>query len=295
MASSSNFFVIIFTAIAEVLRWLFGGKRDKVELKDHIFTSLFFPRPGGPYVNGTVDGTWGYLNLTKNQQADCRKYIKANAADGETPAILFLLTPSAEAGMIFNPFPTVDANNLKRATEAIELLVKDGIAVFPTLYTDDQNPVWWDIEHHRIGWSTVHAAIGKHVNGYVLSIEGNERVTTLAKLEACITSMRTHLPGVDYYCAHMQFNSKSTKSSYRWNNQATVPKNIDILFVENSWPPQRGDTVGLAKAKSEYLTINGAIPANIKRVFHEYNINPSSNVYKEQRQFLRDRQPFGVS
>jgi len=274
--------------LIDIWHWLFG-KPDKMRLKDNICMPLFYSGSSGNVLN-----TWTYLNMSHSGQEQCRRMIKAAARSWETPAITFLLSPSNEAGGIFDePFPTINESDLEWACEAIEELVEDGIAVFPTLYTDDKLPWWYDARDHMAGWKRVHEVIGKHVNGYMLSIESEEQAASIGELQDRIQVMREVMPGVDYYGTHMHWKGKSKRSSYRWLGGSTTPENANLILAENSWHPNQGDRMGVEKLKIEAQAII-ANNSGIKLVMQEYNMNPAGSIAQAQREALRELKPFGV-
>jgi len=266
------------------LRSLFGNKPDRVKIKGRVCMPLFYPRDGGG-----VRMTWDYLNKSSQEQDECRWWIKHYTIEGETPAIAFLLTPPNEAGMIFNPWPTIDKDALETARYAIEKCVKDGIAVFPVLYTDDKPPWWYDIPINMDAWWHVHEAIGKHVNGYMLSIETNEQARDVGQIQDCIQAMREAMPDVDYYSTHLQWTGKG---AYRWLGGDTTPTNANLILVETSWPPQSGDKMGYEMLKNEVIAIAVNNP-NTHICLHEYNWS-CSKVNEAQRNMLRNMNLWGV-
>ena len=105
--------------------------------------------------------------------------------------------------------------------------------------------------------------------------------------------MKNIMPGVEYYGTHLQWHANN--GSYAWLGSVnkTTPKNVNMLLVENSWDPHKGDAVGLQGMKNEYTVIKQREPT-LKLIIHEYNLNPSGNVYKAQKEWLRTQKPFGV-
>ncbi|MDD5417152.1 MAG: hypothetical protein PHU12_04215 [Candidatus Aenigmarchaeota archaeon] len=267
--------------LVEMILRLFGIEPDKVSIKGRVSMPLFYPKDGGG-----VCMTWDYLNKTEHQQDVCRWWIKHLTADGETPAIAFLLSPPQEAGTIFLPWPTVHEANLELATQAIKKCVDDGIAVFPVLYTDDKAPWWYDIR--KVCWSQVHESIGKHVNGYILSIETNEVAQSVGQIQDCIAAMEEQMPGVEYYGVHLQWNKTGR---YRWLGGDSTPFNANLILAETSWHPRDGDKAGFEKLKAETQAIIANNP-NTKICLHEYNWS-NSTINEAQRAMLRELDLWG--
>ncbi len=264
------------------------GKPDRVSIKGRVCMPLCYIR-----VDGRMGMTWDYLNKASGDQEQMRWHQKQIAQDDETPACAFLLSPPQEAGMIFDPWPTVNEANLTAARDAIKALVDDGIAVFACLYTDDKAPWWCDIRANMDPWRRVNEVIGPHVNGYLLSIESNEQARSIGQLQDCIAAMEEAMPGADYYGTHLQWNKKSNLGGYRWLGGASTPFNASLILAECSWNPSAGDKQNFEAMKKEVQ----AIIANetvAKLCIHEYNLNPAGAVIAAQRTMLRELSPWGV-
>lgn len=260
-----------FEKLIEFLLGLFREpKAVKVSGKT-LFAPLF-------YVNasGKVDGTWNYLSKSFDAQKFCRQKIKNRLVSGETAAIAFLLTPNHEGGNLFSQGEpgAVNMGNLQTAVAAMKQLCKESIAVFVTLYTDDQNPRWTDIEKHQVGWQAVWKEIKPYVSGCLLSIESTERGDFKA-VQHGIFVMRQCMPGAQVYGTHQQWLTK-------WNSGANTPSNADIIFAETGWHPSAGNNIGDAKFRSEINNIIAATGA-VRLVIHEYNLVDNS----KQRDWLR--------
>ena len=260
------------------------GKSERVKIKGAVCMPLFYPRDGGGH-----RGTWDYLNKSLKEQDECRWWIKHLTAEGETPAIAFLLTPPHQAGNIFTPWPYVNDDNIEYAREAIEKCVEDGIAVFPVLYTDDLPPWWYSIGDEITYWPHVHGVIGKHVNGYILSIETNEQARDVGTIQECIAMMESAMPDMDYYGVHMAWMGKGR---YRWMGGDTTPFNANLILAETSWHPKDGDRAGVDKCKKEVQAIIANNPG-VKICLHEYNWNCGA-IHERQRAMLRTLGLWGV-
>lgn len=280
-----NFFEAIWAWILS----LFGA--DEISIKigrdDSVFMPLFYRDTAG-----SIASTWDYLSKSATEQAHCRKRILELKVGDEIPAICFLLSPSAEGGNLFTPWPTVNEANLDRAATVLKQTVKAGIACFACLYTDDKNPRWFEIGGHQEVWKTVYAKIGKYLTGAVLSIETNEYARDRTQIETCIQIMKDCMPDFNWYGVHLNWLAKSGVSNYRWGVGDSTPHNADFLLVENSWQPQAGDAVGVPKVREEYVAIT-AYCGRLPLVFNEYNFNPAGKT-PEQRAYLRSQHPFGV-
>lgn len=304
-----------FKKIWEWIKSLFGGDKDKaIKLGDKVFMPLFYNYTSVSALEEAVfkqsyiynkyfkaaatniRATWDYMNKNEAERKFLRDFIKANAVNGETPAMTWCLSPYGVNG---NTIPdnmssvSVDALNVieARCKEA----VKDGIAVFLCLYVDDAVPRWFEIEKHKAVWKKVHDRVGYLVTGYVLSIETNEYANNVGHIEGCINVMRSVMSGVDHYTTHLQFAAKNSHG-YEWigSTNKSTPKNITMLLVEMSWDPHKGDAVGVQGVKNEYAAIKQREPS-LRLIVHEYNINSMSATGKAQREWLRTQSPFGVA
>jgi len=276
-------------AAAGVFFMFFNDPPDKVKIKGRICMPLFYPIDSGGFGH-----TWNYLSMSENERAACRWWIKHFTAKGETPAITFLLSPPQEAGNIFVPWPVVNKPNLDRAVKIIkEELVAEGIAPFACPYTDDKPPWWYDIGKVSGSWAEVHSAIGKHINGYILSIEADEQTRLVESLDDCIYEMRQIMPGVDYYGVHLHWHSKSKVSSYIWKGGTSTPVEANLILAETSGHPKDGDKVSIDKLRAEARAILAGNP-NVKICLHEYNKKANGATANAQRDMLRQLGFWGV-
>ena len=197
-----------------------GTKADGiVDTNTFMYQRYFSQCEGLKDVKGlaNIDGTWDYLAKSESDRKRCREAILETCKNGETPAITFCLSAQAGntsfAGKMWNnaTFPNVDADGLKEVTDLIKELCREGIAVFPCLYSDGGGPSWTKIGNANVmaGWKTVNDSIGQYVTGYVLSIESNEEAQSLDQLQKALAAMRTAMPGVPFMGTHMQFHKRS--------------------------------------------------------------------------------------
>ncbi|MFB1502003.1 hypothetical protein [Thiocapsa sp. N5-Cardenillas] len=265
----------------------FGIEPSAVKLSDRMFAPLFYVTQTG----GTA-ATWDYLNKSADDQRHCRETILNLCHGGETPAIVFLLTPPYEAGNIFTPFPNViNPANLDKAVDAILECLWDGIAVIPCLYTDDKMPWWYEIEKHTETWNCISDRISGYCSGICLSIESNEQTTGVGMLQHKIMQAKVCFDGLPVG-THLCWKGAG-KSGYRWQDTASTPSNADFILVEFSWHPKDGDKKGVSAVQSEMLMIQAALPGR-KLLFHEYNMNPGGEIMGAQRELLRSYKPWGV-
>lgn len=270
------------------LSLLGGGGNSPVKIGDHCYMPLFYRN-----LTGAIDMTWNYLSKSDPEKLHLRNHIKANAASGETPAIAFCLTPQNINGrLVDDKMLAVTDGMLGYLTAKCKELVQDGIAVFPCLYVDDLVPRWWQIENHVGIWKRIHGRISKYVTGYILSIESNEYANNVEQLRGCIAVMRAAMPGVDYYGTHLQFRANNGR--YQWQGGASTPSNANIILVEYSWNPHKGDVAGVAGLHKEFAAIMAAEPV-LKMVHHEFNVNFDSAIGKAQTEMLRERGAWGVA
>jgi hypothetical protein len=281
--------------IIEIIKWATGIKLweliinairgrssdsiAKVKIGARVFMPLFFIDQ-----DGDIASTWNYLAQSK-----------ANAAEGETPAITFLLSPrNCNNGLVEDDMAAMSDSGLNMLRSRCEELASDGIAIFPCLYNDDPEkdmPKWWEISFHVGIWQKVHEKIGDLVNGWLLAIENNERAASRQDIEARLSVMRGCLPDAEFYGTHLQWRSDNGK--YCWANSAGTPANLNLILVENSWDPHHGDAAGLDKFKTEIRAILGQA-AGLKLVGHEYNLNAGSNMALQQRAHLRETIIWGI-
>lgn len=281
-----------FKKIWEWIKSLFGGngnKIKKVEIGNRIFAPLFLRN-----LSGGVIATWAYMSQNDSERKNIRNQIKSKAVSGETPAITFILTPYNENGhTIPDDMSNVSDNALNTIRAMCEELVKDDIAIFLCLYVDDHVPFWMEIgkNNHIEIWKKVHNKVGDIINGYLLSIETNEKATSKGHIEGCINVMRNAMPGADYYSTHLQWIANNGR--YSWIGGNTTPNNINLVWVEYSWDPRNGDAVGVEKMKNEYGAINHN-NQNINLVHQEYNLNSGSATEGLQRAYLRSQRAWGI-
>jgi len=278
--------------IVSFIKALFGIETEPkaIQCKEHVCMPLFYVGE-----NGKPEGTWNYFSKTAAERAHCRAQIKATAVDGETPAICFCLTPSDISGNIWSAFPVINQPNLDTVKEIIVETIEDGIACFPCLYVDDPfgaMPRWWEISLHTAAWRAVNDNLGDLFSGVVLSIETNERASSVGHMSGCIKVMISCFPDLQFYATHLQWMGRG-KSGYVWKGGASTPKEINLLLVENSWDPHRGDAAGIGGMSREYAAIKNAT-GDIKKIWHEYNLNPGGAICQEQREYLRSEDEFGV-
>lgn len=272
-------------------RWLMdllGVEPRAIHVSGRVFMPLFYVN-----LSGRVDSTWDYLSKSFGEQKHCRAEIKRLAKPGEQAAIVFLLTPPDEAGLIFSPFPVLNDGNVKTAIAAIKALLKDDIAVFACLYADDRAPWWYNIYSHieAGAWGRLHEKIGRYVTGYILSIETNEKAENVGQIERAIVSMKNAMPGAQFYGTHLQWKGKSEISNYRWQSQATTP-NCDLILWEGSWDPHDGDAIGVDGLQREYRDVYSHI--FVRLLWNEYNFNPAGETNRKQREYLREQKAWGV-
>ncbi len=291
------FIGIIIVAVGAVVAWLLTRQPpDRARIRAPVSAPLFTPQQGGPYMQ-SVTSTWGYLAMNPKQRAEQRWWVKRWTLRNETPVMAFILTPANEAGMIFTPWPHINKENLKRACRCIEELVNDGIGVFPTLYVDDKPPWWYQIEAHVETWRRVHDVIGKHVNGYLLSIESNEQTRSVTQLQHCIHIMREAMPGVEYYGTHLQRNAKSKVSAYRWTSVQDSPANANVIFAEHSWHPMDGNNRTVTQVMTEARKMKAAVRQGQRLCFNEFNWHVNDepeSMYQRQRTALRGLGEWGA-
>jgi len=306
-----------------LLGWLFDLYSDdngikKVKIGNRIFAPLFYSIAGMPAlfmstadeISGyiyqkyfskkslkgldasTIRATWDYMKKTEEERKFLRDYIKNRTLPDETPAITFILTPYEENGHTIPDDMSGVSNDALNVIRAMcEENVKDGIAVFLCLYVDDHAPRWMDINNHREVWKKVHKKVGDIVNGYILSIEANEKATSKGHIENCVNIIREVMPGADYYSVHLQW--KANNGRYCWTGGATTPTNINVVWVEYSWNPDRGDAVGLGGLKNEYGAINHN-NQQIDLVHQEWNLKAGGSIEAAQRAYLRSQRAWGI-
>jgi len=274
-----------------IVSWFRGGEVKAVKIiGKKLCMPLFYPG-----VSGGTDGTWNYLSKSETDRKYCRDQIKAVAVRGEQPAIAFLLSPSDEAGRIWNPFPALNQSALKLVREAMRELCEENIAVFVTLYNDDpagSMPKWWEIESYKVAWGEAWKEVGQYVSGCILSIESNERTSSVGQLQHRIQIMSEAMPGAQIYGTHMAYLGRGLPG-YQWASVATTPVNAGIILVENSWQPQAGDSAGVEGVRREWDGAAKLVDMR-KVVWHEYNYNPGGETCKAQREFFRSREQWGV-
>ena len=267
--------------------WILSFFDKPVRLGAHCFMPLFLRG-----LANNVVSTWTYLALPKAEQKYMREQVKNGALKGETPAITFLLTPSADTGgLIGDAMLGITDSSLDRLEAECKALTRNGIAVFLCLYTDDKIPRWWQIERDAGIWYRVHQRVQKYVTGVILSGETNEEARTLSQIDRCLGVMRQIFSGVDFYGCHLQW--RASNGQYQWHGGASTPANANIILVEFSWEPKNGDAAGVLRVKDEYAAINAA-ETRCKLVLHEFNLNPDGAIAQEQRAYLRQQGAWGV-
>jgi hypothetical protein len=284
----------ILADIWDWIRRLFGWRPEPTAIRiadgQHVYMPLFYAK-----ANGQAEGTWNYLALDDAHRAQCRAQILAGAVDGEVPAITFCLTPNDLTFGLWGTFPALNPDGLPVLRVRLEELIADGIAAMPCLYIDDpvgSMPRWWDIAKQPDCWRAIHDAIGHLVTGYILSIESNERTSSVHQLASCVDTLRTLMPGVQYYGTHLQWQGAG-QNGYRWTGNTSTPTNLDIILVETTWHPMQGDRVGVDGLSKELTGVVRACPGK-RLVIHEYNLNPAGVVCAKQRYYLRGQGVWGV-
>jgi len=280
--------------LKKILEWIKSlFNKDElyaIKIKNSVSMPLFYKNQEV----AKIDSTWNYNAKNDSERKALIKYIKSMQKSNETSAITFCLTPSdVSGGLIDNKMENINETVLNKLVENMKELVRAGIAIFPCLYVDDCAPRWYNIKEHTAIWSKIHEKIRNYVTGYILSIETNEEAKSLSQIEDCIYTMRITMPGVDYYGTHLQWHSNNGKYSWIGSTNHSTPKNVNVLLVETSWDPRKGNAVGLQGLKNEYLAIKQREP-NLNLIIFEYNMDPEGNIYKEQREWLRTQNPFGV-
>lgn len=274
------------TMFWELIDWLKEklGMRNAVDASGKLFMPLF-------YQGATkLCSTWDYLSSSEENQQAFIGFVKRECKSGETPAVCILFTPFDEGGGILSNDMIVNPTRLDVAVEKIKELVREGIAVFGCLYTDDANPRWWMIGNHVPAWQAVHRKIGRYISGYCLSIETNEKANNKNHIEGCVEVMKTAMPGAQHYTVHLQW--KSDNGKFCWRGDSSRPQNITCLLVETSWQPQHGNTANVGGLEREFNEIE-LFDGRIKKIWHEYNIN-LGDIMNKQRAFLREHKPLGV-
>jgi len=276
----------VLDLLVQLFNWIFQIESGPVKIGEHCYMPLFYRAQ-----TGSVAMTWGYLSKPDYERAHLRKTIKDGAQSGETPAICFCLTPqNINAGVILDNM-TVSEEMLDYLEDRCKELVDDGVAVFPCLYVDDASPRWMEIEKHRPVWEKVHSRIGKYVTGYILSIETNEYANSAAHIDGCLTVMRSAMPGADFYGTHLQW--KASNGRYQWASAIGIPASANLILVEFSFDPHKGDLLGLQAVKNEFYDIQRCNPG-LRWVAHEYNTDAGSVTCEAQKEFLRQQKIWGT-
>ena len=278
----------IFEAIWNWIKSIFHGSDSPIKIGDHCYMPLF-PRRA----DGGLEMTWNYLSWPTTMQAEIRSWIKSHKASNETPAITFCLTPrNINGGLIENDMNGLTPEKLNVLEDRCKELVKAGIAIFPCLYVDDSEPRWWQIKKHVIAWQTIHGKIGKYVTGYILSIESNEKAKSVGQLNDCINTMMVNMPGVDFYGTHLQWTANNGR--YSWKGGASTPNIANIIFVEYSWDPNKGNKIGVNKMENEFNAITAA-EKRVKLCHQEFNVDATGSVGKKQTEMLRRKKAWGIA
>lgn len=254
-----------------------GGSPTAINVNGKKLCAPLFYQDSG----GIIHATWNYLSKSTEAQEWCRKKIKEAAVSGEVPAIAFLLTPNAEGGNLFNQTNpgSVNAANLDAAAARMKELCEAGIAVFVTLYTDDQAPRWWEISAHLPGWQAVWAKISPYVSGCLLSIESTEGGNYL-KVQDGIAKMRIAMPGAQLYGTHQQWHQN-------WNSASNTPASAQVIFCETTNHPSINPGMNLLKSDVENMIASAGAA---RLVIHEYYFYPTA----EMRTWLRSKNLKGV-
>ncbi len=228
-----------------------------------------------------LTSTWDLLNKKPNHLQTLLAFLKAITRRGEVPATAFLLTP--QHSPLWLRFPDVlnDAG-IAAVEPVLQDLCKRGIALFGTLYVDDLDPRFWDIEKHALGWAMLNERLGQYFTGYILAIESTEQKPSISDQQHYIHTMRQAMPGREIYAAHLQW-------TVAWRSAATTPDNADLIFAEAPWQidpqnrPNEGDNQGpdgLARWVED-MRKNGVDLNRI--ILHEFNVRPDSPIAEQQR------------
>lgn len=258
---------------------------------------LFYPK-----LNGDINGTWNYFALSAEERQRCRDKIKSMAKGGEVPCLTALLTPNECTGGLWESFPTINQAGLSRVQSICQETVEDGVAIGVTLYVDDPSgsmPKWWEITNatYQAAWSQVWNEIKPHVSFVTLSIETNEKASSVGQIQHCIMLMQNAMPGAQVYGTHMAINGAGL-DGYRWNTASATPFNAGIILVENSWTISNGDQgmgdrQGVTGATKDWNMLATMVTAS-RVVMHEGNLHPTSTVCEAQRNFYRSKGAWGV-
>lgn len=279
--------------IMSIVNWILslfngGGSNGPVRIGDHCYMPLFYRN-----LSSKVDATWNYLSKSDGEKQHLRKHIKDNAKSGETPAIVFCLTPqNINGGLLNNSMAAPTAGMLDYLEAKCRELVEDGIAVFLCLYVDDSIPRWWEIEKHKAIWTQIHARVCKYVTGCVLSIEANEYANNVGQLAGCITAMRAAMPKADYYGLHLQWLASNGK--YSWRGISSVPASAGLVLAEYTHDPNKGNLINEATFRSQCRAIEAANPA-VKIVHQEFNVDVLGAQGRRQTEILREEGVWGVA
>jgi hypothetical protein len=111
-------------------------------------------------------------------------------------------------------------------------------------------------------------------------------------MASCVDVMIAAFPGRQFYATHLQWQGKG-QNGYVWRGGGSTPGNINLILVEFTWDPNKGDAAGVDGVAREYGAITGST-GDIKKIFHEFNVNSGGSVIKKQREYLRGQGVFGV-
>ncbi|MDD5110854.1 MAG: hypothetical protein PHI63_06640 [Patescibacteria group bacterium] len=283
-----------------IWEWIFGGGGNDEPIRimgKKLCMPLFYPM-----LNGHINGTWNYFALDDAERQRCRDKIKSMSKGGEVPALTALLTPNECTGGLWTTFPTINAAGLDRVKSICRETVEDGVAIGVTLYNDDpgpRDPKWWEITNttYQAAWAMVWEQIKNFVSFVTLSIESNEKTTSVGMLQHAIHLMEQAMPGAQAYGTHMAINGRGL-NGYCWNKGANTPANASIILVENSWTISNGDQgmgdrQGVAGAQRDWDALMNLAEAS-RCVMHEGNLHPESDICEAQRDFYRSRNAWGV-
>ena len=271
-----------------VLSWFGGGRSIRpVEIGEHCYMPLFYRNLGG-----RIDMTWNYLSKSDPEKQHLRDHIKLNAANGETPATCFCLTPQNINGGVILDNMSVTDGMLDYLEAKCKELVEDGIAVFLCLYVDDMAPRWWEIEKHTATWSRIYNRVRKYVTGYVLSIEANEYANNVGQLDGCIKVMRAFMPGADYYGLHLQW--KASNGHYAWRGISSVPTSANLVLAEYTHNPNNGNAISEDAFRRQCQAIQEANPG-VNIVHYEFNVDSMGIRGKRLTEILREEGVWGVA
>lgn len=220
-----------------------------------------------------VESTWGFFARNHDDAWRWRYVAWLNAHRMNTMIFLmFNRDPNCRVSFFQRGYATeMDLAQALKLEWWLDFAKRAGANLVPTMFCDgdpDKNRFGWD--RHERYFSQALPFLSKYCRAILIGLESTEYFST-ADMERLITLAKkyTTLP----IGTHMQ-----------WDRKTPLPRGLDWLGYEHSWPPDQGDRKSVAEVVAEGR--EAIARSKLPVAMTEYNYNPAGQRIREQSRAL---------